>query len=344
MPPAAQPMPRRALAAVAALAVALIAACSDDPTTTDASADTTASTSAETVTEGRGVVTENDDGTRTVTSSYGTATVPAEPQRIVSVIGDIDLEAMIALGVTPVGGGTQGGTAESGFAPHLEGRTDGIEPLAWADGAPVEAIAALEPDLIFVPDADTADLLDDIAPVVPRGSWVGTEWKEDFLYIGDVLGLDDEAAQLLDAYEQRAADLRELLAPQIEGTTALSPQVAYDHTQVYVDADDSFSGAVLTELGFQLDELAAENDTDGIAVSFEQLERLDADWLFWQVRQADDGSADEQGLDVLRTNPLFDGLPAVAAGRYVEVPNRPWYFPTILGAQQILDDVEAALQ
>src|SRR5215207_3363314 len=56
--------------------------------------------------EGRGVVTENADGTRTVTSSYGTALVPADPQRVVSVIGDIDFEAMLALGVVPVGAGT----------------------------------------------------------------------------------------------------------------------------------------------------------------------------------------------------------------------------------------------
>jgi hypothetical protein len=36
-------------------------------------------------------------------------------------------------------------------------------------------------------------------------------------------------------------------------------------------------------------------------------------------------------------------MQAVAGGGYFEVPNRPWYFPTILGAQQILTDVEKAL-
>lgn len=329
----------------------VFAACGDDTDTATADADAAATAEAEPADattdevppEGRGLVTENPDGTRTVTSTYGTATVPADPQRIVSVIGDIDLEAMIALGVTPIGAGTQGGTAASGFAPHLDGLLDDVEPLAWSDGAPAEAIAALKPDLIFVPNQDTADLLDDIAPVVPRGSWVGTEWKDDFLYVGEVLGRSDEAADLLAEYEGRAADLAERLAPAIDGTTALSPQVAYDHTEVYVDAEDGFSGAVLTEVGFDLHDLAFADDSEGIAVSFEQLERLDADWLFWQVRQDDDGNADQTGLNVLASNPLFERLPAVAAGRYVEVPNRPWYFPTILGAHQILDDVEAAV-
>lgn len=332
----------------------LIAACGDDADEAAAVTDDASATSAEgepadagadeLPPEGRGTVTENADGTRTVTSTYGTATVPAEPERIVSVIGDIDLEAMLALGVTPVGAGTQGGTAASGFAPHLGDFVADIEPLAWSDGAPAEAIAALRPDLIFVPDQDTADLLDDIAPVVPRGTWNGTEWKDDFLYIGDVLGLSEQAADQLADYEDRAAELAARIAPAVEGTTALSPQVAYDHTQVYVDADDSFSSAVLTEVGFELHDLAHAEDSEGIAVSFEQLDRLDADWLFWQVRQDDNGEPDQTGLDVLQANPLFERLPAVTADRYVEVPNRPWYFPTILGANRILDDIEAAVR
>lgn len=340
--------PRRRILASAVVALLALSACGDDDTTEgDASASessTTESSVAPTdIPEGRGLVTENADGTRTVVSEFGTTVVPAEPRRIVSVIGDIDLEAMLALGVTPVGAGTQGGTVESGFAPHLEGRVDGIEPLAWIDGAPVEAIAALEPDLIFTYDADSADVLSEIAPVVPRGSWIGLEWKQDFLYVGEVLGLGDEAQAQLDDFEARAADLKEQLVEVTDGTTVLSPQVAYDHTQIYVDDDESFSAAVLTELGFTLDDVAERDAADGIAVSFEQLVDLDADLLFWQVRQADDGSADVEGLEVLRSNPLFERIPAVAAERYYEVPNRPWYFPTILGATQILDDVEAAL-
>ncbi|HYD10300.1 MAG TPA: iron-siderophore ABC transporter substrate-binding protein [Acidimicrobiales bacterium] len=338
--------PRTVAAVAALLSLALVlAACGDDndePTASPSAASAPEPTD-ELPPEGRGIVTEHEDGTRTVESTYGTATVPADPERIISVIGDVDFEAMLALGVTPVGAGTQGGNIESGFAPHLGARTDGVEPLAWADGAPVEAIARLEPDLIFVPNQDTADLLDDIAPVVPRGTWVGTEWKEDFLYVGEVLGLADEAQEMIDEHESRAADLRDRLAPVIEGMTVLSPQVAFDHTQVYIDADDAFSSAVLTELGFTLDDVAERDDSEGIAVSFERFEEIDADILFWQVRQADDGSTDTEGLDAARANPLFERLPAVSAGRYFEVPNRPWYFPTILGATQILDDVEAAL-
>lgn len=343
-----RPSPRRRrLLAVAALPFALalsLGACGDDGGDDGPAAAGEPTEGAAEIPEGRGVVTANDDGTRTVRSAFGTAIVPAAPKRVVSVIGDIDLETMLALGVTPVGAGTQGGTVASGFAPHLADLIDGVEPLAWADGAPVEAIAALRPDLIFAPTEEVAEQLESIAPVVPRGSWVGTEWKDDLRYVAAVLDRADDAEALLEAYETQAAGLAAELELELPDATALSAQVAYDHSQVYVDADDSFSGAVLTEVGFTLSPIAETESEDGIAISFEQLERLDSDLLFWQVRQRDeDGEPDTAGVEKLRANPLFARIPAVAAGRFHEVPNRPWYFPTILGAHRILADVEAAL-
>jgi iron complex transport system substrate-binding protein len=321
------------------LAALLLAACggSEAPSSSGETPDEQA------LPEGRGLVTENPDGTRTVKSAYGTVNVPAEPQRVVSVIGDIDFETMLALGIKPVGAGTQGGSIESGFAPHLAGKIDGVQALAWADGAPIEAIAALKPDLIFVPNEESAKQLEKIAPVVSRGSWKGSEWKEDFLWVAEVLGRSDDAKKLLAGYEARAATMKSALASRVQGRTVLSPQVSYDHAQVYVDAEDTLSGAVLSELGMTLHETAMRDDEEGIAVSFEQLDQLGADYLFWQVRQADDGSVDTKGIDVLKSSPLFSRMPAVAGGGYFEVPNRPWYFPTILGAQQILTDVEKAL-
>ena len=293
--------------------------------------------------EGRGVVTANADGTRTVVSEFGEAVVPAQPQRVVSVIGDIDLETMLALGVVPAGAGTQGGTIESGFAPHLPELVAEVEPLPWVDGVPFEQIAALDPDLVFTNDVETADTLSELAPVVPRGYWWGPEWKEDARYVGAVLGLQEETAALLAAFEDRAAALREELAGAVGDVTVLSAQVSHDHANVLVDPSDAFSSAVLAELGLTLAPLATPNDGEHLAVSYEQLEQLDADILFWQVRQAENGSPDVEGLEVLRGNPLYDSIPAVATGEVHEVANRPWYFPTILGAERILDDVEAAL-
>lgn len=341
------PRPARRLLAMltAVLAAATLAACGDDGEPSTARAAGSSGSTPQDAPEGRGVVTVNDDGTRTVRSTWGTVTVPKTPTRVVSVLGYIDFESMLALGVKPLAAGTQGGTARSGFAPHLEGRTDGIEPLAWNDGAPAEAIAKLRPDLIFAPDEDSAKLLADIAPTVPGGAANGTEWKKDFRYIAAVLGMEDEADRLLAEYGEEASRLRGALDSVVDGRTVASAQVAYDHTQVYVDRPDAFSSAILTELGLTLSPLVGKASGDEpITISLERLADIDADILFWQIRQRDeDGHRDIAGLDVAKRSPLWQQIPAVAAGAIHEVDNRPWYFPTILAAHRVLDDIEAAL-
>ncbi|MET0908127.1 MAG: iron-siderophore ABC transporter substrate-binding protein [Ilumatobacteraceae bacterium] len=350
------------------LALVAISACgSDDQSTTSQdsvspqgsevdSVDTTADTTADTTgipdtaapsdlpPEGRGTVTENADGSRTVVSTWGETVVPADPQRIVSLIGDVDFEAMLALGVTPIAAGTQGGSATSGFSPHIDpALTADVTPLAWTDGAPYEEIAALEPDLIFAPDQETYDLLSEIAPTVPRGTWTGDEWKDDFVYVGEVLGLADDATSMVADYEQRVEEISTQLADTIAGVTVASPQVSYDDSGVSIAGPDQFSSAILTELGFTLAPVVSAGDGWSTELSYERLPDIDADILFWQVRQDENGNPNTEALSNVEDNPLWSQLPAVQADQVYFVDNRPWYFPTILGAQRILDDVEAAL-
>lgn len=161
------------------------------------------------------MVVDNEDGYRTVHSSYGEVVAPEDPQRVVSVIGDVDLDAMLVLYVPVVGAGTSGGTSADGFASHLADGLEGVTPLAWTDGVPYEAIAALDPDLAFVPDQEAYDTLSAIAPTVARGSWSGPGWTEDFRYVAAVLGREEEAEELVAAHEARAAETSTVLADRV---------------------------------------------------------------------------------------------------------------------------------
>jgi iron complex transport system substrate-binding protein len=330
------------LPSLALLLTGLASGCTSSASDTPAAATATADTVlfSDDV-DGRGTVTQHADGSRTVTSSWGEVTVPADPERVVAVIGDIDLETMLALDARPIAAGTQGGTIEEGFAPHLAGMTDGIEPLAWADGAPAEQIAGLEPDLIFAPTENEFDVLGDVAPTVPRGAWDG-DWKQDLRYVAAVLGRSDEAEELLEEFGQRAADIRDGLGERA-GNTVASAQLYGDHAQIGLDGPASFSTAVLSEVGLEPIALSESGEEFGVDLSMERLPDIDADHVFWQVRQGDDGEPDHAGIEVLRANALWERVPAVAADQVHLVDNRPWYFPTILGAHVILDDVEAAL-
>lgn len=353
----------RALAAVAALLV--VAACGEPAgTTTSVGGDATSTTAApagsstvvstttapettstidvEAIPEGRGVVVDNADGTRTVVWNGGSEVVPANPQRIVTVIGDIDLESLLALGLPPVGSGTQDGTVEGGFAPHILEVTGDVVPLPWTDGYAYEQIAALEPDLIFT--WDDFETLGEIAPAVPSGSWIGEEWRDDFMYIAEVVGRGDEAVSVLDDVDTRIADVGAAISDQVEGKTVATGQVAGDHSEVWLNPGYSFAAVILEELGMELlPAMTEETEAEWVALSFENLDQITADILFWQVRQTDDGQPDQEGVDLATGSPLWPTIPAVGDDMVFYVENRPWYFPTILGVQRIIDDVEEAL-
>ncbi|RYG97772.1 MAG: iron-siderophore ABC transporter substrate-binding protein, partial [Alphaproteobacteria bacterium] len=131
----------------------------------------------------------------TIAHAYGETTIPAKPQRIVTW-GWAAQDAVIALGEVPVGvpffgyGGDSNGTLrwtrEAVAALGAEFPTilpdSGREP-------PVEAIAALQPDLIIAVYSGITDeqykLLSGIAPVVafPETPW-DTSWQDTITITG----------------------------------------------------------------------------------------------------------------------------------------------------------------
>ena len=106
--------------------------------------------------------------------------------------------------------------------------------------------------------------------------------------------------------------------------------------------ENAFSSIVMGEVGLKLAPVLKGSDAT-VELSLENLADLDADVLFWQVRQDDKGARDTAALAVVEKNPLWPTLPAVKTGEVHQVDNRPWYFPTILSAEQMLTDISSAL-
>ncbi|KFF58405.1 hypothetical protein JF66_18815, partial [Cryobacterium sp. MLB-32] len=124
----------------------------------------------------------------TIDSALGSAVIPAEPKRIVT-IGWGSADTVVALGTTPVGieKASWGGDAE-GYFPWvrdaIEARGDALpEVFNVYPEIDVEAILALQPDLILAPQsglspADYATL-SAFAPTVafPTDAW-RTGWAD----------------------------------------------------------------------------------------------------------------------------------------------------------------------
>ncbi|MGO3485581.1 MAG: iron-siderophore ABC transporter substrate-binding protein, partial [Cellulosimicrobium funkei] len=129
--------PRRALAAVSALAVLALAACSSG----DGSGDPTPSGSA--TADGAA-----DTFPVTIPTAFGDVEIPEEPERVVA-LGWGDAETALALGVQPVGASDWLAFGGDGVGPWLADAYDESPEIIGTLEPSYEQIAVLDPDGIL---------------------------------------------------------------------------------------------------------------------------------------------------------------------------------------------------
>ena len=87
-------------------------------------------------------------GTRTVEHAMGESEVPAEPGRIVALTGQMDLDALLALGLQPIAAGANFEN-DTAVNPWSQNRLEeDVEVFKFRPEPNVEKIATFEPDLI----------------------------------------------------------------------------------------------------------------------------------------------------------------------------------------------------
>ncbi|MCF6509856.1 iron-siderophore ABC transporter substrate-binding protein [Blastococcus sp. MG754426] len=241
----------------------------------------------------------------TLEHAFGSTEVQAEPERVVTW-GWGSTDAAIALGVVPVAIPTQSyGGDEEGVLPWVRERLeqDGAElPELLPDQteAPVEAIAAADPDLILAPYSGLTEseyeLLSQIAPTVayPDEPWA-TPWRETIEIVGEALGRDEQAADLLADIDEQVAE-QAAAHPELTGLTVAAVWPAPDSFSVYKPADARVD--FLLDLGMEsAPSVAALGDGEGetfyYTLSPERLGELSSDVL---VAYADTEAAMEEFL------------------------------------------------
>ena len=224
----------------------------------------------------------------TIEHAYGETTIEEEPTRV-ATLGWSDQDAVLSLGVVPVGATklTWGGN-DAGSSDWFDAEVDelGAEaPVRYddADGAPIEEVAKLAPDVILATNSGITEAeyqkLSKIAPVVayPEAPWI-TPWQTSLDMVGQALGRSTLADEV-EADTQATIDDAKAEYPQIQGkslifayltTTDLStigvyapqdPRVSFMHDLGLVDApmvDDvikkgEFYGTISAERAADLD-------------------------------------------------------------------------------------------
>ena len=247
----------------------------------------------------------------TVETAFGPVEVPEEPERVVA-LGWSDAETALALGVQPVGASDWLGFGGEGVGPWAEGLYDEAPENIETLEPSLEAIAALDPDLILDTRSpatqDRYDALSAIAPTIGQPEGVGpyqTTWQQQLDLVGQALGREEEAAGLQAEVEQQFTEAAEA-NPQFEGTEVAVGAYTSEGFGAYVRGDTRVD--FMEALGFTneaaIQDLAGESFS--ISLSEEQVPLLDAPLtvvfpIFVDAAQ-------------ITSNPLWQSLPSVQQG------------------------------
>lgn len=262
--------------------------------------------------------------------ALGTAEIVDEPERVVT-LGMGSAETAIALGTVPVAVEEYPwGSDETGYLPWIhEELTARGEPLpeqiTGGTELNVEAIAALDPDLILAPwsglTQEQYDLLAGLAPTVayPELPWTIT-WEEQIETIGTALGKHDAALDLIteieDTFARTAAD-----HPEYEGVT---------FSYIYNDGPGTL-GVFLPEeqrvamvrgLGLTVDPvvntLEETEGTDSAVIGLENAGLLADSDLIFTFYSSPDNRAE------MEAQPVYRQIPAIERGSVVASDDQPF--------------------
>jgi iron complex transport system substrate-binding protein len=339
----------RVLIAMVAGGGLLLAACGDDDdgasATTAAAATTTAASSA--TTDGGD---EQGAFPVTIEHKYGASTIDAEPTRVVTV-GFADQDALLALGVIPVGIRDWYGDQPNAVWPWATDELGDATPEVLSSSeVNYEQIKALDPDLIVGVTSGMTEqeyaTLAQIAPTVPQSDEYidyGVPWQVVTTTIGKAVGKEAAAEALVADVEGQIADVA-AAHPDWKGKEAAVGYVLSE-TEIGAYASGDARPKLMEALGFvtpkEFDELAG--DAFYSSFSWEEMARLDRDLLLWI-------SGDWTTNEKVKANPLRQQLQAAAEGREVFMGqleagafsfSSPLSLPYFL--EQLVPQIEAAL-
>lgn len=253
---------------------------------------------------------------------YGPVEIPepSDGELTVVALGWADAEVALSLGVQPVGNADWlgFGADQKGVGPWAVDEYGDVDPVVFeqpGNGFDYEAIAELEPDVILntrsAADEDVYNRLSEIAPTVtaPEGTAdYGTAWDAQVEQVAQALGLEDEAADIVDSVSA-VIDEQAEAHPEFAGVTAVTGTKFGDQYGAYIEGD--FRWDLLADLGFEQNPPVLDIEPTGfyVALSAEQISALDAEAaVFFPIGFT---------LDEMESDPLLSSLDVVKNDRVV---------------------------
>lgn len=319
MTPARSVLRRAALPVALASAVALLTACGSNRDVSAAS-------------PGEHGTTSGPSFPRTITHDKGSTEIPERPKRIVALDNSL-VEAVVLL-ERPLVGGISSYRDQSGFPRYLGDAVKDTEDVGPLETPDLEAIAALEPDVIVSATVRHDALYDELSKIAPTVfvKTTGPQWRENVTFLAEVLGAEGKAVEELAEYTDRAKAVGDAINAKAENPTISIVRFLDGPTRLM--QKQSFIGHILSDAGLAR---PAPQDVDDFAleVGEEGIRQADGDYIF-----VTSYSGGQPAKERFQRNPLWKQLAGVKAGHVTDVADEIWMTSvSVQGAHLVLDDL-----
>ena len=248
----------------------------------------------------------------------GTTCIPQNPERIVTTQDQNALLPLLELGVKPVGSaGLVGDDGETSFR-RVEGHnTEGIAFVGSYGEPNLEAVAAQQPDLIIGPPFQE-NIYDDLSAIAPTVliDVHDRPLEEGLMDFANIVGREEQAQELEDAYRTRLDSLLEQLGERKE-SLSVSVIAAGETPGEFYRADQGQAvGTVMNDLDLLRPEAQTQQLDDREYLSVESLPEHDADAILVFDFS---GEGQDPNVDAFMNSPLFEALNAAQADQVYRV-------------------------
>ncbi|TQR21671.1 ABC transporter substrate-binding protein [Psychrobacillus vulpis] len=291
---------------------------------------------------------KTEDTSYTVEHAMGSTTIEKTPERVV-ILTNEGTEALLALGVTPVGA-VQSWLGDPWY-DHIKDDMKDVEVVGVESEVNLEKIASLKPDLIIGNKLRLEAVYDQLSAIAPTvfSDTLRGDWKENFKLYAKALNLEEKGNEVLAEFDTHVEDVKANLGDKVDQEISVVRFMAGKSRIYYTD---SFSGVIFDQLGFkrtaaQAELFAADNKLGNLAIEVgkEVIPKMDGDVLFY-FTYAPQG--DQAALDTAKewtSDPLWKNLNAVKSGNVHEVSDAVWNTAGgVLAANLMLDEIEAIFE
>ena len=318
------------LTAAAALTLMLAACNSEEETNSEESTEKTAQTEEATETSAfpmtvSSLTESREDEEKGTTVTFEDVTLEKMPERIITLDYGF-LDTLDALGVEGIVGVAAGG-GKGNMPEHLKEKyvTDGVADVGTLKQIDFEAVAAAEPDVIFISGRQTP-FYEELKEITPNVVFIGSDNEN---YIDAVYETVDLAAQIFDK-EEKGEELKASLQEKVDAVKEKA--AGYENALVAMYNDKKISGFdngadsrfayVYNDFGFTPATTDIEASSHGSDFSYESILSVNPEVLLIIDRTASDVETIKADIE----NDIIKKTRAYKEGKIVYLDGVNWYF------------------